>query len=69
VVRTGSGDEAGTMSKARECGDKQAFVNRQLALNSAMSRMRMGATRNDTNVYKCSRCGRYHIGHKKRSRR
>jgi len=59
-----------SQSRSRSCRGKRRYETREQAVQYATWRMRTtGATRKDTDVYKCRYCGGFHVGHRPRKRR
>lgn len=57
------------MTKNRECGTKQKHPTKADAENHLWALVRAGTRRARMQVYRCTHCGNWHVGHTKRRRR
>lgn len=57
------------MTKARECGQKQRHATKAAATERLWALIRSGTRRSRMQVYPCSFCKGWHVGHTKRRRR
>ena len=58
-----------TATRARQCGRKKAHPDRDAAEKHHARLIRAGAHPSTHVVYRCPRCGAWHVGHRRHARR